>query len=54
MYVMTVARTGPASAIRAANRRNAAAVQTVARMTTAARAPLDGVTAGHWTAATGA
>ncbi|HEY5496046.1 MAG TPA: hypothetical protein VIK16_05260 [Candidatus Limnocylindrales bacterium] len=53
-YVMTVARTGPISVIRAANRRNAAAVQTIARVTTEASTSDEGIAAGRCATAIGA
>ena len=45
---MTVARTGPTASMRAPNRRNAAAVQTVARTTTEISTLADGISVGHW------
>src|SRR5205085_520206 len=53
MYVMTVARTGPISSIRAANTRNAAAVQITARMTIEPMTLTEGRMAGSWSAAIG-
>src|SRR5439155_13550366 len=52
-YVMTVARTGPISSMRAANARNAAAVHTTARIRTDATTLEDGRTDGSCTAAIG-
>jgi hypothetical protein len=50
---MTVARTGPISSIKAANTRNAAAVQTTARTKTATSTVGGGTADGSWTAAIG-
>src|SRR5258708_35188493 len=53
MYVMTVARTGPIAAIRAKNRTNASAVQTIASTATDSIAPTGGTDCGHFSAAHG-
>src|ERR671937_746845 len=51
---MTVARTGPTSAISAKKSRNAAAEQTTARPTTDSTTCADGICPGHRNAASGA
>src|SRR5689334_6471532 len=53
-YVITVARTGPTSAISAKKTRNASAVHTTASPTTDSTTCADGIVAGHLTAANGA
>src|SRR5205823_11051378 len=52
-YVMTVARTGPTSAMSAKKTRNAAAEQTTARPTTDSTTCADGIFAGQCVAASG-
>src|SRR5439155_17425752 len=53
-YVITVARTGPTSAISAKKTRNAAAEQTTARPTTDSTTCAEGMLPGHRIAASGA
>jgi hypothetical protein len=52
--VVTVARTGPTSAMSAKNSRNASAVQTTPRVATAAITCPDGHACGSWVTAAGA
>ena len=53
-YVITVARSGPTSAISAKKMRKAAAEQTTARPATDSTTCADGIADGQWVAASGA